>query len=148
MVRPRSRARGMRARPQVQYQECLSYSSPHRLSSLRSFSPSAKPFNAQPAPKPDRRRGFSSRATAAVFVATFINFLLSSLNTGSQVAYFIVFTRKVLILDTNYPLSEKRELVKNTLRNANIVNWWAEDLSVSNELSLEDPVSIHTRWRY
>ena len=50
-----------------------------------------------------------------MFAATVINFLLSGLNAGTQVALFIVFIRMALILDICYPLSEKRELVNQAL---------------------------------
>jgi len=95
--------------------------------------------------KLDRRKGFSNRAAAAMFAVTVINFLLSSLNTGSQVASFIVFIRKALILDIDHPLSEKQEPVTNALRNINIVSFWAESLPVSITLLLPDPILIHGR---
>jgi len=80
-----------------------------------------------------------------MFVATVINFLLYSLDTGTQVAGFIVFVRKTLILDIDYPLAEKRESVDNALLNMNIVHNWAAYLPVSIKLSLSDPGSIHAR---
>jgi len=80
-----------------------------------------------------------------MFVATVINFLLSSLNTGTQVAGFIVFVRKALILDIDYPLSEKRVLVNKALQSVNEVSNWAFSLPVSVRLSLPDPGSIHAR---
>ena len=89
-------------------------------------------------PKLDRRRGFSNRATRVMFVATVINFLLSSLYTGSQVAAFIVPIRKALILNVDYPLSEKPELINNALRNVRIIFYWTVSLSVSIKLSLPD----------
>ena len=82
-----------------------------------------------------------------MFAATVINFLLSSLNAGTQVALFIVFIRKALILDIDYPLSEKPELVNQALQNMNIVADWATYLPVSIKLLLSDPVSIRVRWR-
>ena len=98
----------------------------------------------------DRRRGFSTRATAAMFITTIINFLLFSLNTGTEVAGFIVLIRKglMIILDIDYPSSEKPELVNNALRNVNLVGSWAGTLPVSIKLWILDPVSIHTVWRY
>ena len=81
-----------------------------------------------------------------MFVATVLNFLLFSLNTGAQVAKFIVFIRKPLIQDIHYPLSDNRlaELVNNTLRNVNLVGSWAGAFPVSTiKLLLSDPVSIH-----
>ena len=98
-------------------------------------------------PKFDRRRGFSNRATAAIFVATVINFLLLSLFTGSQVAMFVVSIRKTLILDIDHPLSERPELVNNALRNANLASVWALTIPVSIKLSPPNPASIHARWR-
>ena len=73
---------------------------------------------------------------AAMFVATVVNFLLSSLNTGSRVAIFIMSIRKALTLDIGYLLSEKSELVKIALRNVNIVSIWTTSLPVSITLSL------------
>jgi len=96
-------------------------------------------------PRFHRRRGFSSRTTAAVFVVTVINFLLFSLSTGTEIATFIVLIRKALILD---PLSEKQELLNNVLQNLTIVIFWSANLPVSRNLSLLDFVSIHARWRY
>jgi len=69
-----------------------------------------------------------------MFIATVINFLLSSLNIGAQVAGFIVFIQKALILDIDYPLPEKRDLVDNALRNTNMIIFWAGGLPVSIEL--------------
>ena len=106
-----------------------------------------KPLTTRPDhPKFDRRRGFSHRATAPMVVATVVNFLLSTLNTGSQVATFIMFIRKGLILDIDYLLSEKQELVNNASRNTNIVGLWAQTIPVSGKLSLSDPVLIHAQW--
>jgi len=111
------------------------------------FSPSPKPLISQQdlIPQLDRRRGFSNRVIAAMFVTTIVNFLLSSLNAGAQVAGIIVFIRTALILDIDYPLSEKRGLVNNALQNVNIVHNWAAILPVSIMLSLSDPGSIHAR---
>ena len=92
-----------------------------------------------------RRRGFSNRTTAAMFIMTVINFLLSSLHTGTEVVAFTVFIRKALI---EYPLSEKPELVLDVLQNLNIVIYWSENLPVSSNLSPLESMSIHTRWRY
>ena len=85
-----------------------------------------------------------------MFVATVINFLLSSLNTGNQVAAFIVFIRKALniTLKTDYPLPEKPDLVNDVLRSVNVVTFWAANLPVSVKLSQPDPVSNRVRWRY
>ena len=147
MVRlPRSQ---YEAHPQVRYQDCSLYSSLRRSLSLRSSLIPKRPFfTTRPDhPKFDRRRGFSNRATVTMAVATVINFVLSTLNTGSQVATFIMFIRKGLILDIGYPLSEKQELVNNASRNMNIVGLWAQSIPVSGKLSLSDPVLIHPRWR-
>ena len=99
-------------------------------------------------PRFRRRRGFSSRATAAIFVVTIINFLLFSWGTGIAVAQLIVIFRKAFTLDTEYPLPEKLGLVYKALQNLNIVDFWAATLPVSSNLSLLDSTSIHTRRRY
>ena len=95
-----------------------------------------------------RRRGFSSRMTAAMFAMSIISFLLSSFNTGINVAEFSVFIRKTIILDNDYPLSEKSELAENALQNWDIAGTWARCLPVSSNLSLLDSVPIHAWWRY
>jgi len=76
-----------------------------------------------------------------MFVATVINFLLFSLDTGTRVAGFIVLVRKALILDIDYPLSEKRVLVNKALQSVNIIANWASAFPVSIKLLLPD--SIH-----
>jgi len=97
-------------------------------------------------PRFHRRRGFSNRPIAAVFVVTVINFLLLSLSTGTEIAMFILLIRKALILG---PLSGKQELIDNVLRNLNIVSFWSANLPVSRHLLLLDSVSkVHSRWRY
>ena len=80
-----------------------------------------------------------------MFITTIINFLLSSLTTGSVVAILIVFIRNALTLDIDDPLSGKPESVNNALQNMNIVFYWAGIFPVSIKLSLPDPVSIHAR---
>ena len=82
-----------------------------------------------------------------MFAATVINFLLSSFSTGSHVAGFILYIRMALILDIDYPLSEKLKLVNQALKNTNIVSGWAAYLPVSIKLSLSDLVfiNIHAR---
>ena len=103
---------------------------------VRFLLPASQLFLSRPnSSKFDRRRGFSNRATAAMFVATVINFLLSSLYAGSHVAEFIVFIRKTLILGIDH--------YHNTLWKVSIVTSWAESLPVSIKLSLPDPVPIH-----
>ena len=98
----------------------------------------------------DRWKGFSNHMTATVFVMTIINFLLSGLNTGCEIATFTVFIRKVLVMDIDYPLSEKQELVNSALHDLNIIYVWAcaDNLLVNIKLSLLDPVSVHAQWRY
>ena len=91
----------------------------------------------------DRRRGFSTRATAAMFIATVINFLLFSLRTGYEVTLFIR-QGLIIILDIDYPLSWKPELVDHALRKGILVSPWAGILPVSINLLILDPVSIHT----
>ena len=140
MVRlPRSR---YESHPQVRYQGCSLYSSLQRSLFLRTFSPLAGSLVSH---QPDRRKGFPNRATAVMFIMTVVNFLLSNLRTGSEVAGFIMSIRK---MDISYPLSEKSELVNSALRNFNIVGFWATDLPVSLKSSLLDPIFIHARWRY
>lgn len=131
------------AHSHIRCQGCLLYSSLRRLSSLRSFSPSEKLFISQQAPKLDRRKGFSNRVAAGIFVTTVINFILSTLSTGSYVWAFIVIIRKALILDINYPLSEMPELISNALLARNLLADWAGNLpvSINLRLSLSDPVS-------
>ena len=46
--------------------------------------------------------------------------------------------RKALILDIDYPLSEKPELINNALRSVHTAVYWASTLSVSIKLSLSD----------
>ena len=79
-----------------------------------------------------------------MFAATAINFLLSSVVTGTQVAVFIGTIRKVLILDTDYPLSGKLELVKKVVWNLDIVIDWAGTISVSTNLPRPDAVTNDT----
>ena len=112
--------------------------------------PFRKPFISQQAPKLDRRRGLSNRATTAMFAATVINFLLSSLNTGNIVALFIVFIQKGLkiIPNNDYPIADRAELLNSALRIVNIIGLWASIFPVSIKLSLSDFISIHTWWRY
>ena len=81
----------------------------------------------------DRRRGFSNRATGVMFGATVINFLFSSLNTGNQLAQFIVFIQKALILP------ERSELT-DALLSTNIINFWSRYLPVSSNLFLPNSV--------
>lgn len=56
-----------------------------------------------------------------MFVATAINFLLCSLVTGTQVAIIVLSIRTTLVLDIDYPLSEKLELVNKVAWNLDIV---------------------------
>ena len=57
------------------------------------------------------------------------------MNTGNAIALFIVFIRKAL-LDTEYPLVERRQLVVDALRHVNLISVWAGTLPVSDKLSL------------
>ena len=79
-----------------------------------------------------------------MFVATVINFLLLGLSTGGQVYALLVFIRKPLIQDVNYPLTEARieNLVNNTLRGVHLFGFWVGVLGVSIKLSLSNLVSI------
>ena len=82
-----------------------------------------------------------------MFIVTIINFLIFSWSTGIELGRLVVFIRKALILDIDYPLPEKRVSVNNVLHKLDIVLAWAVNLPVSIKLSLSDPVSIHDRWR-
>ena len=115
------------------YQECLWYYPLHWSLSLClcSYRKVAYFSSRADAPKLDRRRGFSNGATAAMFIATTINFLLCSLVTGTQVALFVASTRTALILNIDYPLSEKLELVKKVVWNLDIALDWAGSTPVS-----------------
>jgi len=73
-----------------------------------------------------------------MFVATAINFLLTSLVIGTEVSMFIVSIRKALILDTDYLLSEKLELVKNVMWKLDIAIEWTGSIPVSTNLLLPD----------
>ena len=70
-----------------------------------------------------------------MFVATVINFVLSSLDTGAQVAGFVVSIRKGLTLDIDFPLSEKLELVRRAVWRLDIAIDWAENIPVSTNLN-------------
>jgi len=81
-----------------------------------------------------------------MFIMTAINLLLSSIHTGAYVAAFIMAVREFLILDIDYPLSKKPDLVKGVIQSMVLVTFWTSALPVSIKLSLPDPVSIHA-WR-
>ena len=98
--------------------------------------------------KLDRRKGFYNRATAAMFAATVINFLLFSLKTGGLVAKSIVYIRVALVLDIDYPLSGESDLVDQALKQMDIVSYWSSYLPVSIKLSPSDLISIRARCRY
>ena len=83
-----------------------------------------------------------------MFTVNVINFLLFSLYTGIYIVEFILLIRKAVILDMDYPLSEKLQLVNNALWQMDVVSVWASVLPVSIKLSPPDPISIHARWRY
>ena len=99
------------------------------------------------APKSHRRRGFSRRATAAMFVTTVINLLLFSLSTGTQVAITITTFQEPLKLDIDSSLSEI-PIPKPGLVSTILVAYWTTFLPVSVKLSLSDSVSIRAFWRY
>ena len=129
------------AHAQVRYQECLLYSSLNQSLSSCSFSPLAnlKSLISQQSPKLDRRKGFSNRATAAVFVATVINFLLSSLNIGIGVAISIIDIQK----GEYYPSSSQIGSINKATRNFTILSIWAS-VPRSVEIFLSDFIVI---WR-
>jgi len=72
-----------------------------------------------------------------MFAATVINFLLFSLNTGSQIAVFILAIRQALILDTDYPdpLRKKLALVSknDALQKLYIAIDWSGNIPVRNQ---------------
>ena len=86
-----------------------------------------------------------------MFSATVINFLLFSLNTLTEVVALVVYIREALVLDIDYPFTEKQELVNNmgAFQNVDIVMlyMWSGGIPVSIKLSLRlSPVlSIQTR---
>jgi len=84
----------------------------------------------------DRRRGLSNRATSAMFVVTVINVLLASLDAGTQVAIFFVLIRKGLILDVDYPPSEKPVLANDVLRNSTIIGTWTGCFPVGESVAV------------
>ena len=94
-------------------------------------------FLARPdSPRFHRRRGFSNRLIAAMFVMTVINFLLFSLYIGTQlVAFTTVYIRKALILDIYYPLSAKGKLVHDALQKLKFLVLWSANLPVRSNLS-------------
>jgi hypothetical protein len=94
-----------------------------------------------------RRKGSPNRATTVIFVATVLNFLLFRMVTGIEAAEVSVFIRMALIVDIDYRLSEKGELIDSALQNMNIAIFWTGSIPVNVKLSLSDPVSIHTRRR-
>jgi len=77
-----------------------------------------------------------------MFAATIINFLLSSLNTGTQVTKFIRFIRQALILDIHDPLSKKPASVNNALLITNAISACTETLPVSSNPLLPESVMI------
>ena len=79
-----------------------------------------------------------------MFVATTINFLLSSLVAGAEVSIFVGSIGKVLILDIDYPLPAKLELLKNAVWNLYIAVDWAGGISASTNPSLPDSVTNNT----
>ena len=84
-----------------------------------------------------------------MFAATVVNFLLSSLNIGTEVTLSIMLIRKPLNLDIDHdPLPGEQELGHSVLQNMTLVGFWGALLPVSIKLSLSDPVSIRVRWRY
>ena len=103
-------------------------------------------------PKSHRRRGFSSRATAAMFATTATNLLLFTLNTGLQVTELAMNIQPPLNPDTGLPLSEisipRPELVGKVVWNMVLVAFWVSYLPVSIKLLPSDSVSICAHWRY
>ena len=73
-----------------------------------------------------------------MFVATVVNLLLASLNTGSQIALFVVFIREALVLNPDLPLVERPQLVNRSIWKLDVVADWAGNLPVSSNPSLPD----------
>ena len=82
--------------------------------------------------EPDRRRGFSNRLIAVMFMATVLNFLLFSLYVGTEVAGFVVFIQKALVDNIEIPLVDRPQLVDDALHVTNLIEFWAADLTVSH----------------
>ena len=99
-----------------------------------------------------RRRGFSKRATAAMFVTTIVNLLLFSLNTGTQLAIFVMVVRKPLDVDIDSPLSDigvpMPGSVNRVSQNMILVTLWASYLPVSIKLSPSALVSNRACWTW
>jgi len=83
-----------------------------------------------------------------MFAATVANFVLFTLCIGTELAALVVYIRKALTLDIDYPFVEKQDLVNNAFNNMDLVMLWSGGLLVSIKLSLLDPVSNHAWWRY
>ena len=76
---------------------------------------------------------------AVILIATAINFLLSSLNSGIEVVRFIVYIREVHISDIDYPLGEKSMLLRSALLNASFIHSWAASFPVSKTRRCQIP---------
>jgi len=95
----------------------------------------------------DRRRECLNRGATAMFAVTVANFLLFTLCIGTEVAALVVYIRKALTLDIDYPFEEKQDSINNAFQNMNLVMLWSGGLLVSIKPSLPDLVSIHVRCR-
>ena len=74
-----------------------------------------------------------------MFGATVVNFLLSTMDTGSQIGVTVVLIRKALVVDVDSPLSEKSELADHESWSLpDVIDTWAGSLAVSIILSLPD----------
>ena len=70
-----------------------------------------------------------------MFGATVINFLLSTMDTGSQIGVTVVLIRKALVVDVDSPLSEKSELADHESWSLpDVIDTWAGSLAVSTVL--------------
>ena len=92
-----------------------------------------------------RRRGFSNRVRAVTFAVAIINFFLSGLYAGIEVFIFVLFVRNALVLNIDYPLSKKLELINQAKRKFGIVQLWSLNLPVSRDLLLLDSASTNAR---
>ena len=79
-----------------------------------------------------------------MFVATVMNFLLSSLNAGSVIAAFVFFIRRALVLNIDYPLSGKPQLVSNTPQTkiTTIISLWTQNIPVNEICRCQIPCLI------
>ena len=66
-----------------------------------------------------------------MFVATVINFLLSSLDTGNQIGAIVVLIQKALVLDIDSPLLKSELVNEASWSLPGVIDTWAGSLAVS-----------------